>query len=188
MQIYYIYAGQQEAQFVPSEALTGIYDAVNDIRYSRYFLTLDEDENLPFPVVQEKYPNSFNDVRLFRVAEMYLTRAEATVRNEGDFTSALSDLNALRTQRIANYTDETSTAGLLNRILLERRRELAMEGHRWFDIRRDMDRSNIGVIRGNDCLAPATRCTLEAGNFRFILPIPQSEILANENMVQNLGY
>jgi len=29
---------------------------------------------------------------------------------------------------------------------------------------------------------------LSAGNYRFVLPIPNSELLANENMVQNDGY
>ncbi len=74
---------------------------------------------------------------LIRLAEMYLTRAEANYHlGSGD---ALADINIIRAR--VQLAPKTGLAGpnLLRHIYKERRLELAFEGLRLFDIRREKD-------------------------------------------------
>ena len=79
----------------------------------------------------------------FRSAEAYLTAAEASV-HLGDLTGAIDFLKPLLVKRLNTtaYNDAlTLMAGmnqaqLLQEILDERGRELAFEGHRWYDLKR----------------------------------------------------
>lgn len=79
----------------------------------------------------------------FRSAEAYLTAAEASVQL-GDLTGAIDFLKPLLVKRLNTtaYNDAlTLMAGmnqaqLLQEIIDERGRELAFEGHRWYDLRR----------------------------------------------------
>ena len=115
---------------------------------------------------------------------MYLIRAEARAETN-DLTGAAADLNALRDARINGYTAQSfsSKGDLITAILNERFKELPFEGHRFFDAKR----RNLPIIRlAVD--AQNNKTTLESGNFRFLLPIPNSEIQANPLMVQNPGY
>ena len=117
-----------------------------------------------------------------------LIRAEARAEL-GQFTganSAESDINTLRAARIAGYTPVTfaSKDAAIDAIMLERFKELAFEGHRFWDLRR----RNLPVTRIGTDAPSATGATLSAGHFRFILPIPNAEMQANKLMVQNAGY
>lgn len=77
-----------------------------------------------------------SDVFLFRSAEAYLNLAEAAAQ-AGDAGTACKYLNDLRAVRIAGAsTVSLSGAELVTFIREERERELCLEGHRWFDIRR----------------------------------------------------
>ena len=79
----------------------------------------------------------------FRTAEFYLTAAEAAARL-GYTTDAINYLTPLMTKRLNASAYETTTAligtmteeELIQEILDERARELAFEGHRWYDLRR----------------------------------------------------
>jgi hypothetical protein len=128
------------------------------------------------------------DLKLLRISELYLIRAEAYARrNEtNDIANAAVDINTLRTNRIADYTSVSfaSQTLALEEVLLERRKELAYEGHRFFDLKR----FEKPVVRIEEDAVLASNSTLEAGNFRFVFPIPIGEIFANDNMVQNPGY
>ena len=68
-----------------------------------------------------------------------------------------------------------------DKIIHERRVELAFEGHRWFDmIRLDHGDYAINFLRG-----------IGKGNVtkdRLLFPIPQTEIDANPLLKQNPGY
>lgn len=129
-----------------------------------------------------------NDIKLFRASELYLIRAEAYARS-GQLDMAAEDMTALRTARGAasatSYTGETVESVLTDIIEIERRLELGYEGHRYFDMRRQglsLSRSEI------DCEAAAGACSLPSDDFKWIMPIPQAELFANENMTQNTGY
>lgn len=79
----------------------------------------------------------------FRSAEAYLTAAEASVQL-GDLTGAIDYLKPLLVKRLNTtaYNDALTLmaamnqAQLLQEIIDERGRELAFEGHRWYDLKR----------------------------------------------------
>jgi hypothetical protein len=66
----------------------------------------------------------------------------------------------------------------------ERFVELCYEGHRFFDLKR----RGLPVQRIAADAPSAAGTTLEANNFRFVLPIPLPEMVANPLMQQNPGY
>ena len=85
----------------------------------------------------------------FTVPDLYLLRAEARAR-ENDLSGAITDVEALRNKRMStNAAVPPAVAGnknaLIKFILDERIREFAVQGYRWFDMRRlsvDPDFSN----------------------------------------------
>lgn len=183
--------------WMPTDKLWNSYDPVNDVRFAAYF----KDEPLlaskarPSKIVQ-KYAGSeygsanenVNNAKVFRTGEMYLIRAEARAEQDR-FTggnSAESDLNALRAARIQGYTNVTlaSKQAAIDAIMLERFKELAYEGHRFWDLKR----KGLPVERLASEAPSTNAVTLPAGNFRFQLPIPNVEIQANKLMEQNPGY
>lgn len=132
-----------------------------------------------------------NDFKMFRASEMHLIRAEALARSN-NLTGAADVINNLRTvrgsQKEAAFYSNLNSA--LTDILLERRIELAFEGHRYLDIKRMRADLGIGISRidGSDC-GGGTPCELATDDFRFTLPIPAAELDANPNIApQNPGY
>ena len=111
------------------------------------------------------------NVPLVRLAEMYLTRAESRVQNGGDGAAALADLNTIR--ELNGLAPETATGlsneQILTRIREERRLELLLEGDRFHELRRLRQ-----DIRG-----------LPFDATRILLKIPDSEVQANDGIVQN---
>ncbi|OFX84532.1 MAG: hypothetical protein A2W99_02665 [Bacteroidetes bacterium GWF2_33_16] len=133
------------------------------------------------------------DLKVLRAEEILLTRAEAYYRLGGaNETNALADLNTLRAQRYTGFVAGTeSGSALLDAILLQRRLELAFEGDRL----QTLKRLGLGISRNgtygdvsDGTGATYTVTDLAAGNFRFELPIPLSEMNSNPSMVQNPGY
>jgi hypothetical protein len=170
------------ASWIPSPALLNLYDAT-DIRYDAFWA------NIGGRDVLTKYyakptaaasPDGVVDAKLYRTAEMYLIRAESYARTAGMGVQALADLNTLRAARGALTGTETGT-DLTNAINNERRKELVAEGHRFFDLKR----TTRTVSRTESC---SIYCTLAPANRAWAFPIPQTEMLANPNMVQNPGY
>ena len=170
-----------------AQSLYNVY-AATDVRRSLILTSSPTRGNVK---VVNKYPNSTqpdkDEVKVIRMSEVYLIAAEAAFQTNNE-TLAKTYLNAVATRRDASFTGYTSTgAALLNDILLERRKELAFEGHRYWDLaryNRDVVRVNIS---GN---YPGVPLTIAANNFRRLLPIPQSELDANPNIreQQNPGY
>lgn len=143
-----------------------------------------------------KYPGgqfgqNINDIKIIRSAEMFLIRAEVQAR-AGLLTESA---NTVRTLRANRYTvtpptiNYSSTDDALRDILLERRKELAFEGHRYIDLKRLGAELGIGIDRDTrDCASFSAPCALPAGDSRFTLPIPRNEINANPGIEQNPGY
>lgn len=172
--------------FRPSTLWTGLFDVpADDVRFAAY---VREDSRRGNVLIPSKYEanQGFNNFKVFRMGEMHLIRAEARAKN-GDDVNAMADLNTLRTARISGYVNENLAGNaLMNAIEVERRKELFVEGHRWFDIRRN----GQGITRGSDFSAPAITQSLTAGDFRFVWPIPIAELDANSEISndQNPGY
>lgn len=174
------------------EMSNGLYDALDpaDIRYDVNFWEDSSDpENNSHLIGKYTGPGFLNDLKIFRVSEMYLIKAEALARTN-DLESAGETIKEIRDARFGADTPApvyTSVNDALSGILGERRIELAFEGHRYLDIRRLRNVLNIGITRdARDC--PTGNCELPATDYRFNLPIPLAELNANENMVQNPGY
>ena len=132
------------------------------------------------------------DAKVLRIAEVYLNRAEAYAA-AGEEAAALTDLNALRANRYAAFVPSNEAGDALREaILSERRKELAFEGHRFFDLKRlglPITRSNFGdEADGGGQRLPGELQTLPAGNHKFLLPIPQTELNVNPNLQQNPEY
>jgi starch-binding outer membrane protein, SusD/RagB family len=171
--------------FEPSDKLKAQYNRVTDIRFSTYFGSAGADTS-----IVRKYPGSFrgpqlNDLKLIRLAEMYLIRAEANAEKD-QLVAAATDLNALRAARITGYTNVTlaSKAEAVTAILNERFKELCFEGFRFYDLKR----KGLAVERLLSDSRNVNWQTLSANNFRFALPIPVGQIFANPNYQQNPGY
>jgi hypothetical protein len=183
--------------WIPSTKLYNSF-APEDIRSQVYVIDepLYKAAGKTFSVIVNKYAgtgygtNNENvaDLKVFRTAEMYLIRAEARAETNA-FTganSAESDLNALRAARITGYTPVTlsSKDQAITEIIQERFKELAFEGHRFWDLKR----RGLPVQRLAEDAPSNDGVTLSANNFRFVLPIYITEMQANKNMVQNPGY
>lgn len=143
-----------------------------------------------------KYPGAasdflVNDIKIFRASEMQLILAEAQARN-GNLAGAAFSVQALRDKRVDPTATPAAYASLtaaLTDILLERRKELAFEGHRYLDLKRLGTELGIGVSRfSSDAATFSAPTNLEAGSYKFTLPIPQSELNANSIITQNPGY
>ncbi len=126
----------------------------------------------------------WDDVRVIRIAEMYLIASEAHAELE-EFDDARYYLNELRAHRGSPDVDvENNKEAFIELILDERRVEFYSEmSHRWFDLRRrgmDIPKGVPGVDAGE---------LVEFSDYRVVERIPESdEIAVNENLIQNPGY
>lgn len=169
--------------------------ASDDIRKEAYTMqAANNAEGLQFNAIKKWFgrPGQSNgqvDIKILRAAESYLNKAEA-LYNLGQEGPARTALDVVRTRRYTSPpSGETGTA-LRDAIRLERRLEFAFESQRFFDLKR----WGLSVERdGNGDLAdgsgtPSDVQSLPAGNFKFQLPISQSSLDVNPNLVQNPGY
>lgn len=109
---------------------------------------------------------------VLRIAEQYLIRAEARVK-ENLLPEAQADLNAVRDRAGLLPTSATSEEDLLRAISEERRLEFAFEADRWYDLRRTRR---------------ITEATGLTDTLRFVFPLPTKEIQTNKGIIQNKGY
>ncbi|MGV3695550.1 RagB/SusD family nutrient uptake outer membrane protein [Flavobacterium sp.] len=151
-------------------------------------------------IVIDKYPGRTgnvlrNDQKVFRLSEMYFILAEC-LANEGNINGATNSVasiikqikdarNFLSPQPLPVYADATAA---LSAILNERRIELCFEGQRYIDIKR------LGPVVGEtldrdptDDL-PGAPLSIPNDDYRFTLPIPLDELIANPGIQQNPGY
>ena len=180
------YAVGNRASYRPTTNLLSLYNTNSDVRYSSYFQIRAKGSSSRLVVskylAKQPYlnkPDGVTDFKVFRTGEMYLIRAEAYAL-QGNEALALTDLNTLRMARGADIGSE-SGAVLMNAIFDERRKELVVEGQRFFDLKR----TTRTVNRTTNC---SNFCTLPPTAREWAFPIPQKEITANPNMVQNPGY
>lgn len=154
-------------------------------------------------LVIDKYPGDpslnsllINDQKIFRSAEMHLIKAESRIFNS-DLSGAAQEIKNIRDNRysfpqaLPNYANATEAWA---DVLLERRLELYLEGHRYIDFNRLANKSNVLAYDRDqtDCkLAALQVCDLPRNDTRTqSLPIPQDEFAGNPGISgqQNPGY
>lgn len=137
---------------------------------------------VPLSVSPDYNTNAANIVVL-RYADVLLMKAEAL--NELGLTpDAIEPLYLVRKR--AGLINKSDIQGLTQdqmreKIIKERRIELAFEGHRWFD----MIRINNGEYALNFLHSIGK---VNASRKHLLLPIPQKDIDTNPNLKQNPGY
>lgn len=147
--------------------------------------------------------------KLFRITEMYLIAAEAYYQL-GETDLAKDKLNTVMINRFGDFDDENTAdyyTDVMQGIKDERFREFMGEGMRLFDLKRWNDDVTRGtpqqmeiVTEGADgeettlvdiVMSPGANTTQlkkQAGDNRFVWPIPRQEVDANPQVVQNPGY
>lgn len=181
--------------FAPSGSLAAEYPFADEERYS--LVVSESPSGAAYVGKYFRIENGDDNFILLRLGEQYLIRSEAAARLN-NLDQAIADINTIR-ERVdcalnpddEGYDEECQDGHLaplpadvdtrnevLEANLSERRRELALEGHRFFDLRRLRDVPNIGgyvdALYGNE--------------FRLLFPIPQTELDANQLLTQNPGY
>lgn len=118
-----------------------------------------------------------NNIPVLRLSEMYLIRAEAVVNGASGDYSAISDLTTIADNRNATAQPATKAG-----VYAERQKELAWEGHYWFDLARTGRPMTRVDIAGN------VPTNIPVGDYRWAKPIPNREFTVNDNLIQNTGY
>ena len=120
------------------------------------------------------HPNNFP---YFRLAEMYLIKAEA-LNEQGSFAAAATQVNIVRNRQFSPPSPVvgTSQAQMRTAIYDERLFEFVAEGKR----RQDMIRA------GTYTAARRFKTAQEA--FKILFPIPSTQVQTNSLLVQNAGY
>lgn len=156
-------------EYAPSVALYEAYEEGDQRRHA----TVGNLDGLLYGTKYFRISNGDDNVFVLRLAEMYLIRAEALARQGGAVEAVQADINAIRNRAGLGDTEADTVEELLDAILQERRVEFALEGHRFFDLRRTGRAMEVLGITNPD---------------RLLFPIPQAELDVNPNLVQNPGY
>ncbi|WP_286812384.1 MULTISPECIES: RagB/SusD family nutrient uptake outer membrane protein [unclassified Maribacter] len=168
--------------YLPSNDVVDLYPE-NDARLSTFEVDpLLTGEFGPYRMIKYADINGFDNVKVVRLAEMYLIRAEARAEIGTDIAGAQDDLDMVRQRAMADEPDNADTGDALkDAIFIERRLELAFEGQRLWDLMRNQ----MDIVRTN---CTAQTCTIPYGADTVIMPIPQDETDVNPNIEQNPGY
>ena len=116
------------------------------------------------------------NLHYLRYADILLVLAESILERQGGTTTdqtALDAFNQVRVRAGLEPAEEITRESMA----LERRRELAFEGHRWFDLLRTGRAIEVLTIHGKN-IAP----------HNLLFPLPSAELKINTNLTQNPGY
>ncbi len=117
-----------------------------------------------------------NNVHVIRLAEMYLIRAEAEARLSGSKAAIRNDINIIRERAMIDPIEFDTYEELLLAIEDERKRELAFEGKRWFEL-----------VRTGRALE-VVESVNNANQLLFPIPLVEVQNNTSSGMYQNPGY
>ncbi len=204
--LYFRMINHESWWYIPSQDLLNLYDVDHDLRY-RYHIVegYSYDRGMSKPAYN--YPGY---IFFFKdripsgptVAEMYLIKAESLARNN-DIAGAMTALNTLRAKRMkpgvwVNLTAADKTEAV-SHIIDERRREMPF-AQRWFDVRRynNNEDPNDDVILTKTFYPysvssvlvnePPKIYTLTKNSRRFATPLPITEMISSEGVIQQNTY
>ena len=165
------YAGGAR-RLAPEKQITNFFDGLSIVKWTN--MRTDGGK-----VAHEDFCDT--DIPLFRLAEIYLTRAEASYRL-GDKAQALADIQTL--QKRANRNNVTKSVDL-DYILDEWCREFYLEGRRRSDLVR------FGVYTSSKYLwsfKGGQPNGVGVDSHYNVYPIPANDLSGNPNLTQNPGY
>jgi len=181
------YLGSQQystGQMKPSLDLLNLYEPT-DLRWKFYMVDKYPNNNTDtFSTTKYAYKytsvySSNAPVHHFRLAEVYLNRAEARVK-QGKDGDALGDLNVIHTRAGLTALSGLTGQALFDAIFRERRMELAFEGH----IGYDYFRNGLPMIRSYSSFN-SNPITVNATDAKVVLRIPLDVLSENPNMKPN---
>lgn len=195
-----------DGNFRVSDELYSAYDPVNghDLRLQHYMIKQESDNTLRYKKMKGDMfiTPEMSDIFIMRTSEAYLNLAEAAACNEEEEV-ARQALKTLRANRIdVDYYQEAEVDGLSGEELVkfireERYRELCLEGHRWFDLRRyrvavrcpqEVTVTHEVIWKSQDYpydILWRRRYTLLSDDPAWVLPLPAAEIDKNTGMIDN---
>lgn len=166
-------------QYSPAGVALTTRDNVTPLIFTKDFSISNSTEQAGVRVVKfAPNPSTTNtsspgsDFPFYRIAHVYLTRAEAKFRN-GDVAGALVDVNLVRASRNVKLLTSITLTDIYN----ERGYEFYWEGGRRTD-----------MVRFGTYTAARTSKNFVTPSYKILLPIPTSAIEANANITQNTGY
>ena len=121
------------------------------------------------PFSEDDAPNNWV---VFRYADVLLMLAEAL----GEGPDAYDLINQVRARAGLDPVDASSPGSFSDKLLQERRVELAFENHRWADLLRFGAAESVMSAQGKPV------------NGKLLFAIPQRELDLNSNFTQNPGY
>lgn len=152
----------------------------SDLRFTSLTLTGNGADGISHTFTT-KFPDAVNNSDnspVMRTTEIYLNLAEALAQQSATpSVEATNIVNMLRTRAgLPTVITYLTKQAQIDAILVERRKELAFEGHRRMDLLRYKLPLRAGVAAA------------AFGADKTILPIPQREIDNNKSLVQNPGF
>jgi hypothetical protein len=189
------YTADQWVPQVPTQTVIDKYDA-GDYRLATWYIDCQVQQSTGAPATGCSTINSLSasinkwngwkgnladDITYMRVAEMYLIWAEAAAKAANSPAAGVAPLQTLRTARNAGVVPASALTDMMafeNFILDERMRELIVEGHRFFDLKRlGRDIPNVdGTIK------------IRADSYRMLAPFGTGLQNVNPLLVENPGY
>lgn len=162
-----------------SPKLLGLYNLDNDLRIKAYY-------TLSNGIYKIKLGGSSVENKVsMRTSEFYLIKAESIARSNGNLDDAKAALKELLKNRLKPdyYTQRAAEINAMDKsafiqaVFDERARELAFQGFRWFDLKRNGKPKLIKEYKG-------VTYTLEENDPRYIVRIPKDAVTNNPNLAE----
>lgn len=207
---YYRYLSCDGFWYIPSQNLLGLYDKEYDLRYKYHIIEQYSYIHWMNEAPSYLYPgyvffNQFGAISGPTAAEMLLIKAECLARR-GEVGNAMKEVNILRANRISNAAPQekinltaTTKEQAVKLILEERRREMPFV-RRWSDLRRlnNNEDPNDDVVLEREFFPYSSsaiavnsepiKYRLDKNSRRYAAPIPRTEILASDGMIEQNKY
>lgn len=203
------FPGQEGAGWnIPSNEIISIYeagDARKDVSLKEGY-TANNGSWVPVPFINKyNHPHSIRGVTndnwpIIRYADVLLMLAEAINEQSGPNTESYEYLNSIRIRARLSPLSGLNQAQFREAVLKERRIELAFENHRWFDLKRTLNPSQIKSLLIKHGEGEKAKPTTSRGGIPFspedytfeehqvLFPIPFDQIRINPAITQNPGY
>lgn len=169
------YANNIQILSFASDDLIAAYNQTTDLRFPIYF-SADGSNFIIEKGVNDKQKCSF------RTSELYLIKAETSLKLDNLADAKSTVLTFIKNRYTASgFTQLESEIAAMNAadlttfILAERQREFAVEGQRWYDLRRTTQKQIIHTFGGQEY-------TLRQNDPRYTIPFPANARLNNPNL------